>query len=64
MHTNEAMAQIKELATSTQLVKDSEGTGIEYTFKSEKDCSTALTSAYAAQLQVSGGSPKTFYVWH
>lgn len=64
MSTNEAIAQITELATSTQLVKDSQGTGIEYSFKNEKDCTTALTSAYAAQLQVSGGTPKTFYIWH
>lgn len=58
------METIQNLAIDSQLIKDSEGTGIMYTFKSEKDCAAALAAAYADKLEVSGGSPKTFYIWH
>lgn len=58
------METIKNLAIDSQLIKDSEGTGIMYTFKSEKDCAAALKAAYEEKLEVSGGSPNSLYIWH
>lgn len=67
MNTNEAsnaaLVKIAKLAIGTKEISDSEGSGIQYTFKTEAIAGHALGLAYDHRLKAMGGTPKSFIIW-